>query len=144
MRDIVHEIGEEEEINLINQIRTLINKLQHHTGINIRFIVNGAERIVSFEIRQTIIRVIQESFTNALKHGKASEIELNLHFTADDLQMIIRNNGSPIEKNAFGFGLISMKSRIESLSGSFSIDSVLNACTEVRCVIPYKEVEFNV
>lgn len=144
MRDIVHEIGEEEEINLINQTRTLINKLQHHTGINIRFIVKGAERNVSFEVRQTIIRVIQESFTNALKHGKASEIELILHFTATDLQLIIRNNGRPIEKNAFGFGLTSMKSRIESLSGSFSIDSVLNACTEVRCVIPYKEVESNV
>jgi signal transduction histidine kinase len=144
MRDIVHEIGEEEEVNLIIQTRALITKLQHHTGVNIRFAVKGAERDVSFEIRQTVIRVIQESFTNALKHGKATEIELILHFTATDLQLIIRNNGRPIDKNASGFGLTSMKNRIGSLSGSFSIDSVMNAWTEVRCVIPYKEVESNV
>ncbi len=144
MRDIVHEIGEEEEINLINQTKMLINKLQHHTGINIRLIVKGAERNGSFEVRQTIIRVIQESCTNALKHGKASKIELILHFTATDLQLIIRNNGRPIEKNAYGFGLTSMKSRIGNLGGSFSIDSALNACTEVRCAIPYKEIESNV
>ncbi|MNL66327.1 Signal transduction histidine-protein kinase/phosphatase DegS [compost metagenome] len=95
-----------------------------------------------FEVQQAIVRVIQESFTNALKHGKASQLDLELRFSESILQLFIRNNGKPIDKLEYGFGLTTMKHRIERLGGSLIVSSEVGtaAITEVRCEIPLKGV----
>ena len=138
MRDIVHKIGEEEDISLVNQAERLINNFREYTGTVIRLTLKGTERTIRFDARQSIIRVIQESFTNALKHGKASEIELELHFSASTLCVVIQNNGKPLNKIEYGFGLTTMKNRIEMLGGTFSISTLAITGAEIRCEIPLK------
>ena len=138
MRDIVHKIGEEENISLVNQAERLINNFQEYTGTVVRLTLTGTERTVRFDERQSIIRVIQEAFTNALKHGKASEIELKLHFTLSTLHVTIQNNGKPFDKIEYGFGLTTMKNRIDVLGGTFSISSMEITGAVIRCEIPLK------
>lgn len=138
MRNIVHKMGEEENISLVNQAQGLINNFREYTGTVIRLTLKGTERTISFDVRQSIIRVIQESFTNALKHGNASEIELELQFTLSTLCVSIRNNGKSPEKLEYGFGLTTMKNRIEMLGGTFSISALAITGAEVRCEIPLK------
>lgn len=138
MRDIVHKMGEEENISLVDQIERLVNNFREYTGTAIRLTLDGTERPLHFDARQSIIRVIQESFTNALKHGKATEIELNLHFSPSTLRVSIRNNGKPMGKIEHGFGLTTMKNRIEMLRGTFSIFALAVIGVEVRCEIPLK------
>ncbi|WEK54171.1 MAG: sensor histidine kinase [Candidatus Cohnella colombiensis] len=138
MRDIVHTMGEEENISLVDHVERLVNNFREYTGAVIRLTLNGTERTLRFDVRQSIIRVIQESFTNALKHGKATEIELNLHFSPSTLQVSIRNDGKPLGKIEYGFGLTTMKNRIEMLGGTFSISALAVTGAEVRCEIPLK------
>ncbi|WP_127569495.1 sensor histidine kinase [Paenibacillus xylaniclasticus] len=138
MRDIVHQMGEEENLSLVDHVERLINSFREYTGTAIRFTLNGADRVLRFDVQQSIIRVIQESFTNALKHGKATEIELDLHFYPSTLQVSIRNNGRPLGKIEHGFGLTTMKNRIEMLGGTFSISTLAVTGVEVRCEIPLK------
>lgn len=138
MRDIVHKMGEDENISLVSHAERLVNNFREYTGTVIRLTLEGTERIVRFDVRQSIIRVIQESFTNALKHGKATEIELNLLFSPSTLQVSIRNNGKPLGKITYGFGLTTMKNRIEMLGGTFSISDLAAAGAEVKCEIPLK------
>jgi len=140
MRNIVHEIGEEEESSLIRQVEDLMARFQEHTGTDLTINVLGTEPMVRFEVRQTILRVIQEAFTNALKHGRASQLHLELAFNESTLQLIIRNNGQPIDKLDYGFGLTTMKHRIEQLGGCLSVYSKeeAKAITEVKCAIPLK------
>jgi signal transduction histidine kinase len=138
MRDIVHKMGEEENISLVNHAERLVSNFQEYTGTVIRLTLNGTERTLRFDVRQSIIRVIQESFTNALKHGKATEIELNLHFSPSTLRVSIRNDGKPLRKIEYGFGLTTMKNRIEMLGGTFSISALAVTGAEVRCEIPLK------
>ncbi len=138
MRDIVHKMGEEENISLVSDAERLVNNFQEYTGTVIRLTLEGTEPPLRLDVRQSIIRVIQESFTNALKHGKASEIELNLHFSPSTLRVSIRNNGKPLSKIQYGFGLTTMKDRIEMLGGTFSISALAVTGAEVRCEIPLK------
>lgn len=138
MRDIVHKMGEEENISLVSDAERLVNNFREYTGTIIRLTLEGTERILRFDVRQSIIRVIQESFTNALKHGKATEIELGLHFSPSTLRVSIRNNGKPLGKIEYGFGLTTMKNRIEMLGGTFSISALAVTGAEVRCEIPLK------
>ena len=142
MRNIVHEIGEEEESNLVRQVEAYVASFREHTGIILKLNVLGAEQHTHFEVRQAILRVIQESITNALKHGKASQLSVELQFSEFVLQLVVRNNGKPIEKLEYGFGLTTMKHRVERLGGSLFVSSEVGAetITEVRCEIPLKGV----
>lgn len=142
MRNIVHEMGEEEESNLIRQVESLVVRFREHTGTAITLILPGTERPIRFEVRQAILRVIQESLTNALKHGKASQLHLELKFSESDLHLSVRNNGNPFDKLNYGFGLTTMKDRIERLGGRLQLLSGEGnpAMTEVRCEIPLKGV----
>src|SRR5690606_27916062 len=100
------------------------------------------DRSIRFEVRQAVLRVIQESFTNALKHGKASQLHVALRFSESNLQLSVRNNGKPIDKLNYGFGLTTMNNRVERLGGSLHLTSGEGtpAITEVRCEIPLKGV----
>lgn len=138
MRDIVHKMGEEENISLVNQAEKLIDNFREYTGTVVRLTLIGTERTVRFDVRQSIFRVIQEAFTNALKHGKASEIDLKLHFTPLTLHVTIQNNGKSFDKIEYGFGLTTMKNRIEMLGGTFSISALETTGAEIRCEIPLK------
>ncbi|RJE83330.1 sensor histidine kinase [Paenibacillus sp. 1011MAR3C5] len=138
MRNIVHEMGEEEESSLIRQVESLVIRFREHTGTVLTLSLPEIEGSIRFEVRQAILRVIQESLTNALKHGKASQLHLELKFSESVLQLSVRNNGNPIDKPNFGFGLTTMKQRVERLGGRLQLLSVEGtpAMTEVRCEIP--------
>lgn len=140
MRNIVHEIGEEEESSLIRQIESLVARFREHTGTTLTLSLPETEPLLRFEVRQTVLRVIQESFTNALKHGKASRLHLELRFSGSNLQLSVRNDGKPIDKLNYGFGLTTMSHRVERLGGSLHLTSTEGtpATTEVRCEIPQK------
>jgi len=142
MRNVVHEMAEEEGGSLIEQVENLVSRFQEHTGTVLVFKLMGTEPSLPFEVRQTVLRVIQEAFTNALKHGKASHLSLELEFAASLLQLAVRNNGIPIKNMDYGFGLTTMKHRIERLGGSLSVNfkEEAEAMTEVRCEIPLKGV----
>ncbi|MFD3257284.1 sensor histidine kinase [Paenibacillus lentus] len=138
MRDIVHKMGEEENISLVNHVERLVNNFRDYTGTVIRLTLNGTDRVLRFDVQQSILRVIQESFTNALKHGKATEIELGIYFYPSTLRLSIQNNGKPLGKLEHGFGLTTMKNRIERLGGTFSISALAITGVEVRCEVPLK------
>lgn len=142
MRSIVHEMGEEEESSLIRQVESLVVRFREHTGTVLTLSLPETERSIRFEVRQAVLRVIQESLTNALKHGKASQLHLELTFSESDLQLSVRNNGNPIDKLNYGFGLTTMKQRVERLGGHLQLSSEEGtpAVTEVRCEIPLKGV----
>ncbi|WP_159888137.1 sensor histidine kinase [Paenibacillus puerhi] len=138
MRDIVHKMGEEENVSLVDHVERLVNNFREYTGTVIRLTLNGTDRVLRFDVQQSILRVIQESFTNALKHGKATEIELGIHFHPSTLRVTIQNNGRPLGKIEHGFGLTTMKNRIERLGGTFSISAMAVTGVEVRCEVPLK------
>ncbi|RAR43704.1 sensor histidine kinase [Paenibacillus sp. MDMC362] len=142
MRNIVHEMGEEEESSLIRQVESLVVRFREHTGTVLTLSLPETERSIRFEVRQAVLRVIQESLTNALKHGKASQLHLELTYSESDLQLSVRNNGNPIDKLNYGFGLTTMKQRVERLGGRLQLLSGEGtpAMTEVRCEIPLKGV----
>jgi signal transduction histidine kinase len=141
MRAIVHEMGEEEESSLIRQVESVAARFREHTGTDVTLSLPETERPIRFEVRQAILRVIQESFTNALRHGRATHLHLKIIYSEKTLQLFVRNNGTPIDVLHYGFGLTTMKQRVERLGGSLFVSSGKGsaAITEVRCEIPLRE-----
>ena len=106
------------------------------------FPVNG----VSITQRITLYRILQETLTNAQRHGRATRIDVRATdgeagvtlevvddgagFDPDEVQR--RRPGMPLAR----FGLYGMRDRAQILGGSFHITSVPGTGTSVRVFLP--------
>ncbi|GJD41481.1 ATP-binding protein [Methylobacterium bullatum] len=97
----------------------------------------------------TVFRCIQESMTNAVRHGAARTVtvEASERAVADELRLVIRDDGTGLPADhgtpsasldggfRGGMGLSGMRERVEALSGTFRLDNAAPG-TVVRIAIP--------
>lgn len=78
----------------------------------------------SIEFRSELIRVIQEAFTNIIKHAEATQVALLIYKETDKLFIIIKDNGKGLQVNMKKntLGIRSMKNRLSKYDAYFSID----------------------
>ena len=70
---------------------------------------------------EVIYRIIQESTTNAIRHGKATEIWIRISEKDEELMIIISDNGCGCESIKEGFGLKHIRERVELLNGEVNL-----------------------
>jgi signal transduction histidine kinase len=84
-----------------------------------------------------LLRILQEVFTNILKHANATEINFIASQVAGMLVIQITDNGkfNPDLTDSNGLGMTSMKSRSEKIDASISIEQGDNGGCSVTLVI---------
>ena len=90
------------------------------------------------QVGLALFRIAQEGIHNAICHGKAQHITIDLEAGNGSLTLKIHDNGCGfvIEDNRpSGMGLRIMRYRASSVGGSLTIHSQINAGTEVVCVV---------
>jgi len=135
-RNIYAMIDDEDRTPLSKQLERMSIEFSTHTSTHINFEMQGNEVEIPGYKKIVIIRCLQESLTNAKRHGKASQIDIILHFTEQKLSLTIRDNGVGSKNSNFGFGLRSMEERISSLQGQLIFDSELGHGATITCSIP--------
>ncbi|GAA3346712.1 sensor histidine kinase [Amorphoplanes nipponensis] len=80
-------------------------------------------------------RIVQESLTNVLRHGRCERADVTVRYTTDDVTITIANpiNGTPA--NGDGTGIRGMRARVEALGGDFVAGPVAQRF-EVRARLP--------
>lgn len=86
-----------------------------------------------------LFRVIQESVTNAVRHGDATHIDISLYKEDNSLYLKIQDNGQGCEEIHYGFGLKQMKERLGMINGKVAYDGHHGFLTIVT--IPLQEGE---
>lgn len=86
-----------------------------------------------------LFRVIQESVTNAVRHGDATHIDISLYIEDNNLYLKIQDNGQGCEEIHYGFGLKQMKERLGMINGKVAYDGHHGFLTIVT--IPLQEGE---
>lgn len=85
-----------------------------------------------------ILRIVQESLTNALKHSAARAVSVSLQVTqagdeAPMLQIRVTDNGKGIAgERVGGRGLLNMRSRANKIGGTLTLESVPGTGTRVK------------
>ena len=76
--------------------------------------------------------------TNALKHAKASEIDIQLVLHHDLINISIEDNGVGINKDMIkkGIGLSNIENRISRLNGKLNIENSIEGGTIINIDIP--------
>lgn len=98
---------------------------QEQSGSRVEVLTNGLPTDVPHSLKAGIYRVVQESLSNAYKHGKGVNQKVSLTM---DKQLILRISdegpGFETEKvNRDGLGLTGMRARVEALGGTMEIES---------------------
>ncbi|HWE14228.1 MAG TPA: GAF domain-containing sensor histidine kinase [Solirubrobacteraceae bacterium] len=90
------------------------------------------------ELETGIYRIVQESLTNAIKHGAPTRAMVEVVELDDFVQVTVRDDGSGFDTNAVtnGFGLVGMRERVELLAGRITIDSQPGVGTTISVSAP--------
>ena len=143
MHNIIRKLrpGALDNLGLSETIKDAVSNWQDQHK-NLKFLLNieGDIDDLGEAININIYRIIQESMSNALKHSKADEIKINLSIKKEGLKLDFFDNGIGfnIKKltNSKQFGLVGMKERIQSLKGTFDIQSSPSNGTRLIILIP--------
>lgn len=118
-------------------LRELIDAFSHSTEMGIDFDIEGVRRELDAERQAVLYRVLQEALTNAKRHGKATNVTVDLKYQDRKLAITIRDNGKGFVKLNEGFGLSGMKSRVHEVQGELTIKGDPGNGCEVGIAIPY-------
>lgn len=85
-----------------------------------------------------IYRILQEQFTNILKHSEASKVKLECSFDEGNLTLKISDNGCGFDTTGkrTGIGISNMISRAENLNGKLVVNSAPGKGCELVAVFP--------
>ena len=87
-------------------------------GIAISFQVHGMPRPLYPSMELILFKNAQEAITNAVRHGEATAVTVELEFLPDSVALKISNNGNlPIEPIKDGLGMRGMRERIALIGG---------------------------
>jgi two-component system sensor histidine kinase UhpB len=114
------------ELGLKAAIDDLISHWQRHSPLNVIFEYDRRCELLSEIISIHIFRMVQECLTNTVRHADATQVLINLTIDENDfLSLKITDNGQGCDTQTIknGFGLLSMRERVRSLNGDFSIET---------------------
>lgn len=138
-----------EDLGLIPTLEKYIEKFSLESDIQVNFQIIGVKRdIQDKNVTLTIFRIVQEALNNIRNHSNSKTAEVVIEFLPLRLVLKVSDRGIGFDSNEIkvdmddttgGFGLFSMKERIELLDGTLDIDSRVGKGTTIRVTIPYDE-----
>lgn len=134
-----------DDIGLDITIERALDKLENDVRKKIQFSVEGESYQIKPVIGITILRIIQEACSNAIRHADASYIKVTLAYHPDRITVKIEDDGKGFDINQVnvddrddnsGFGLSMMRERVYLLSGNIEIKSSEDNGTQIIVNVP--------
>ena len=134
---VLHEIG------LLAALEWLADHMSEQYGSSYQVHADSVNLKLLLELRVTLFQIARELCVNAGKHAQASQVNLRLSRcdnecsleVSDDGIGLVAEGGKADARNT-GYGLFSIRERIERLGGSFTLDSESGKGTSAKIMIP--------
>ncbi|MEZ0482368.1 sensor histidine kinase [Planococcus sp. SSTMD024] len=131
-----------DDLGLVPTLKKYLETIEEYNrGVRLSFHSNGSEVRLPNNFETSIFRLVQEAVSNAIRHGKSTDIEVKMEWLAEQVSIIIKDNGSGFDQEIVkdqSFGLTGMRERIELIGGEFFINSTLGEGTVLMFHIPLK------
>ena len=132
-----------ESEGLASAVRELAGNAEKMFGLACRVECMEVTPDIGTDIATHLYRIAQEAVSNAVKHGKATEIRIRLESKADRLTLSVLDNGRGIPKvlpRSDGMGLRIMRYRAGMIGGLLSVEKNPGGGTLVCCSVPTRGV----
>jgi signal transduction histidine kinase/ligand-binding sensor domain-containing protein len=109
----------------------------------IRVDVDGASRDLNPIVRDEAFRIAGEALRNAVKHARARQIGVTIHYEPRQLRLVIRDDGRGIDRETMQrqqstghFGLPGMRERAAVVRGQLDVRSTPGSGTAIELRVP--------
>jgi signal transduction histidine kinase len=131
---VASQLGDE----LLADIRAVVSRLRRDDGIDlrealqrlaepfpqpsIRIDVEDGLRVRSTETAEVLLRAAQEALTNSVRHSGAQQTSVSLRTRADQVELVVEDDGAYVGSHTDGNGLKGLRERVETVGGRVDID----------------------
>jgi signal transduction histidine kinase len=133
IRALVQEAKEDRAIDLERELAQLAQDLPRP-----RLHVTCAAPLAGLEpeVARILLQSVQEVTTNAIRHGAASNLWIEIERRASDVALLARDDGRGTNVIQPGFGLAGIRRRVEALGGTVKLGSSAGQGFEVKLQLP--------
>jgi len=147
VRDVIADLRPPalDELGLLPAIRLLLERGGEDTP-EATLTVDGHARRPDGQSELALFRILQEAWSNILRHAHARHAQIELHYERNALDVVIADDGQGFDPStavapASGWGLLGMRERAALVGGSVTVDSAAGRGTRVTIRIPYLGLE---
>jgi signal transduction histidine kinase len=132
-----------DDFGLPEALRAYLRGFSQRTSIRAQFIHERMTERLPADVEVCVYRIVQEALTNVARHSGASTCTVSLIRRENVLQLSVEDDGRglaapparPVDERR-GLGLIGMRERAQTLSGSFVIENRPEGGTRVVVKLP--------
>ena len=117
---------DDEELDLLphpglDNLDSLVDDVRA-AGLPVRLQISGEPVALPPGLDLSAYRILQEGLTNALKHARASQAEVEVHYSATELRLEVRDDGPgrPSTDAGIGHGLVGIRERVRIFGGGMT------------------------
>ncbi len=92
-------------------------------GITTRFHLTGAPVPLPTTHEVALLRIGQAALANTVRHADAATADVTLSYLGEQVALDVVDDGIGFDPGASGFGLTAMRTRVETLGGTFAVES---------------------
>ena len=132
------------DLGLIAAVGSLINDSLEPIGVKAGLQTRGKIRRLPPDLEMVLFRVIQEAVSNIARHASARNARVTVYFKKNKVSVSVADDGQGFDvvealssaRGLRGFGLLSVKERIELVDGTSNIKSQPGKGTEISFEVP--------
>ncbi|QXP72826.1 histidine kinase [Tenacibaculum sp. HL-MS23] len=121
-------------IKLMEALKLEIERFNRLNYIESSLTITGKETRINQKHEIIIFRMLQEFFSNTIKHSKASKLDVSISYGKDVIKIISKDNGIGFEANKNGLkgiGLQNIKARAKLIKAEVKMESELKKGTSL-------------
>lgn len=132
-----------EQRGLIGAMEEILAPVAEEGGITFDLAVSGSPVKLGESIETHLLRIAQESVSNAAKHAQAQKISVRVHYRPKEFVLEIEDNGRGFDTHAplprGHFGLRGLQERANKIQSTLTVSSAPGRGTLVRVTISFTE-----
>ena len=109
-----------ETLDLKHALIQMMEETKRSTGVDVQYEIRTGLKHLDRDEEDVVYRIVQESITNAIRHGKADRVQVRIDRSFNMLKIHLKDNGVGCSNIQKGFGLHHMEERLSMLHGSLS------------------------
>lgn len=120
--------------------RALCRSFADSTGTTVIASIPDIAAPITDELGESVFRILQESLTNAIRHGRASVVDVRMLVKSRENRLYVRvsDNGRGSKTVAPGNGLSGIRERVESLHGDVAWETLPNRGFDLGVDLPLR------
>jgi len=128
---------------LVEALENLAERVATERGVACEFTGEASMLVHNQAVASHLYRLSQEATHNALKHSRATRIDIELVRQPGQVELRVRDNGIglPAQPDSPGLGLRTMQQRARLIGGRLKVHTNASGGVEVVCSVPIAVLE---